>query len=155
VEVKTDETGLDVGEFTWKLGVIGPQHGEHGVVRGVDLTVLLHDAVNDLISELFGVTDPQQLSNLTVRPILRSLTASFDAPLIPGSPILIGATLGSLGQRSFELRAAIWLAENRRQVAHGSVTYVVFDTAAQTAAPVPERVVQALNSLRPAPEGTP
>jgi acyl-CoA thioesterase FadM len=151
--VVTEQTGvtpLDATEFAWKRDVGAPTTGEHGVVPGIDLTAMLHDAANDLVTELFGVADLKSLSTLAIQPVLRGISAVFEAPLEPGTPVFVGATLGSLSRRSFELKTGVWMAKNRELIAHGSAAFVVVDAESRRTAAVPERVAEALRSLRPA-----
>lgn len=148
--MQTDVAAFDATEFAWKRRAGAPSSYEGGVVPGIDLTAMLHDAANDLVAEIFGATDLSALAALAVRPVLRSISAVFDAPLTPGAPVFVGATLGSLSRRSFELRTGVWLAQSRGLVAHGAVAFVVVDTTLQETVAVPEKVVDALRSLRPA-----
>jgi acyl-CoA thioesterase FadM len=137
-------------EFAWTRSVGAPTTGEHGVVPGIDLAAMLHDAANDLVTELFGVTDLKSLSTLAVQPVLRGISAVFEAPLAPGTPVFVGATLGSLSQRSFELKTGVWMAQTRELITHGNAAFVVVDAKTRRTTAVPENVVEALRSLRPA-----
>jgi acyl-CoA thioesterase FadM len=120
------------------------------VVPGIDLAAMLHDTANDLVTEIFGVADLESLSTLTIQPVLRGISAVFEAPLAPGTPVFAGATLGSLSQRSFELKTGVWMAQSRRLIAHGGAVFVVVDANTRRTTAVPENVVEALRSLRPA-----
>lgn len=128
---------------------MAPQRAEEGVVPGIDLTAVLHDAALELVAELFGGGDSTGLSGLAIRPVLRAVSATFEGPLTPGAPVYIGATLGSLSTRSFVLATGVWLAETRKLVAHGTASFVVFDVATRKTAAVPDAVVEALGALRP------
>ncbi|WP_131812672.1 acyl-CoA thioesterase [Mycolicibacterium peregrinum] len=143
---------MDATEFAWKRRSGAPETYEGSVVPGIDLAAMLHDAANDLVAEVFGVTDLKSVAALPVRPVLRSINTVFDSPLRPGAPVLVGATLGSLSRRSFELRTGVWEAQDRRLISHGGVVFVVIDTQLQEAVAVPQNVVDALRSLRPAPD---
>lgn len=147
---QTDIAALDATNFTWNRTVDAPPVSEGGVTPGIDVTVMLHDAANDLVTELFGAKDLKSLANLAIRPVLREVSAVFEAPLVPGAPVFVGATLGSLSRRSFQLRTAVWIAESRELVAHGTVTFVVVDVQLREAVAVPGEVADALRNLRPA-----
>ncbi|ODQ84844.1 hypothetical protein BHQ17_25680 [Mycolicibacterium holsaticum] len=120
------------------------------MVSGIDLAAMLHDAANDLVAELFGAADLNSLAKLVIRPVLRGISAVFDAPLTPGTPVIVGATLESLSRRSFELRTGAWMAQTRELVAHGGAAFVVVDAKSRKAVAVPENVTDALRRLRPA-----
>ncbi len=145
---QTDRILLEADDFTWRRPRSAPTTVEGGVVPGIDLIAMLHDAANELVIELFGISDLESISRLTIRPVLRGITAVFDAPLAPGSATLVGATLGSLSRRSFELRTGVWAAQSRELIAHGNAAFVVVDTESRKACAVPETVVEALSSLR-------
>ncbi|MGV0794499.1 acyl-CoA thioesterase [Mycolicibacterium sp. XJ1819] len=137
-------------EFTWKRTTGAPPTDEGGVVPGIDLVAMLHDAANDLVTELFGAADLKSLASLPIRPVLLGISAVFDAPLAPGTPVIVGATSESLSRRSFELRTGVWTRHDGALVAHGGATFVVVDATSQKAVPVPENIADALRSLRPA-----
>ncbi|BCP07997.1 hypothetical protein MINTM020_00950 [Mycobacterium paraintracellulare] len=149
-QTQTGIAAFDATDFVWKRAVDAPLTGEGGVVPGIDLAAVLHDAASDLVTELFGATDLKALSKLAIRPVLRGISAAFEAPLASGTPVLVGATHGSLSRRSFELRTGVWAAQSRELVAHGGVVFVVVDTRLRKTVAVPEKVVGALRSLRPA-----
>ncbi|CAJ1500586.1 acyl-CoA thioesterase [[Mycobacterium] burgundiense] len=148
--LQTDTADLDATEFAWKRTVSAPSASEGGVVPGIDLVAMLNDAATDLVVELFGSTDLTSLAELAVRPVLRGISAVFEAPLTPGTPVFVGATLGSLARRSFELRSGVWIAQTRQLVARGGATFVVVDAQSRKSVAVPEHVTEALLRLRPA-----
>ncbi|MGV0870627.1 acyl-CoA thioesterase [Mycolicibacterium sp. XJ879] len=144
-----DLIALAVEDFTWKRRRGASTAGEGDVVPGIELAAMLHDAANDLVAEVFGVPDLESLSALAIRPVLREITAVFDAALTPGAPVFVGATLGSLSQRSFALKTGVWTAQGRTLIAHGSAAFVVVDEKSRSAVAVPGNVAEALHSLRP------
>lgn len=145
-----DQIMLDANAFQWTRSRGAPTTVEGGVVPGIDLIAMLHDAANELVIGLFGITDLESISMLTIRPVLRGITAVFEAPLAAGSATFVGATLGSLSRRSFELRTGVWTAQSRELIAHGNAAFVVVNTESRKACAVPENVAEALRSLRPA-----
>ncbi|WP_297792874.1 hypothetical protein [Mycobacterium sp.] len=145
----TRSAGLYSSEFVWKRRIAAPPSDEGGVVPGIDVTAMLHDAAIDLVTELFGANDLKSLSRLAARPVLQAISAVFNGPIVPETPVLIGATLGSLSERSFVLTTAVWLAENGCLLAHGTANFVIVDVASRRTVAVPDNVVGALRSLRP------
>lgn len=145
----THSAGLNSSEFVWKRKIVAPPADEGGVVPGIDIAAILHDAAIGLVTELFGADDLKSLSRLAARPVLQAISAVFNGPLVPETPVLIGATLGSLSERSFVLTTAVWLAESGRLLAHGTANFVIIDVASRRTVAVPDNVVSALRSLRP------
>lgn len=143
-------TALDATDFGWKRELGAPSASEGGVVPGIDLAAMLHDTANDLVIEMFGTTDLKSLSALAIRPVLRGLSAIFEAPLAPRTPVFVGATLASLSRRAFELRTGVWKAESGELIAQGTAAFVVVEAKSRRTTAVPESVAEALRNLRPA-----
>lgn len=148
---KTDLSALNAAEFGWKQSVLAPSRGEGGVVSGIDVAAVLHDAATECIIELFGASSLISLSHLVVRPVLRAISTTFVGPLTPGSRIVVGVTLGSLSQRSLVLTTALWRAEDSRLLAHGSAEFVVVEAASRRPVALPANVVDGLQRLHPPP----
>lgn len=142
---------LDAAAFNWKQTALAPTNGEGGVVLGIDVTAILHDAATECVVGLFGTAAVASLSHLVVRPVLRAISAAFEGPLAPGTQIVVGVTLSSLSERSFSLTTAVWRAEDSLLVAHGSANFVVVDVESGRAVAVPGNVVDGLRRLLPLP----
>jgi acyl-CoA thioesterase FadM len=138
-----------MAEFEWTRPAAGAQTDEEGKATGLEIAAMLHDAAVDWVSELFGATDPTLLSTLVVRPILRSISATFQSPLAAGEPVFVGATLGHLSVRSFALVTGVWAADDRRLIAGGTASFVVVDTGTGKATAVPDIVADTLRRTRP------
>lgn len=144
-----DWSALSADKFDWSRGVDAPPPDEGAQVSGMQIATLLHDAATELVAELFGAADTTSLSSFPIRPVLRSVSAVFELPLVPGTPVAIGATLGSLSTRSFALITGIWSDEGRRVVAHGTASFVVMDVASRRAVAVPHGIARSLRRLQP------
>lgn len=149
MQTQIDKNSLIASEFDATSPSVAPPPDEGGLVSGKQIAEMLHDAAVDLVGVLFGLTDLAALSAADVRPVLRSVAATFETPLMPGIPILSGATLASLSARSFHLATGIWTADDGRLVAHGTAGFAVINTQTRKTVAVPDDVVHALRSLRP------
>lgn len=154
------ETCPVIDEFNWKRQAVASSKDEAGVIAGIDLATMLHDAALELVVEAFGVEDLESLSRLPARPILRSVSSTFQRPLDPGAPMFVGARPQVISERSFLLNTGLWLVDSARPathsetrepaslVAYGTAGFVVIDNTSRKAVALPDYAANALHQLR-------
>lgn len=144
-----DKNSMVASEFDVTNRSVAPAPDEGGLVSSRQIASMLQDAAEDLVGTLFGLTDLETLSAAEVRPVLRSVGSTFETPLMQGTPILSGATLGSMSTRSFHLATGIWAAEDGRLVAYGTAGFAVIHTPTRKVVSVPDDIAEALRRLQP------
>ena len=131
----------------WLQELEAPAGAEAGYLTGLQISQLMHDAAMGYLAAVMGVADIEAAAELPVRPLLRGLTAQFEAPLMSAQRIRIHVRVDTRGERSFVLAQAVHLAEDDRLVATGTASLVVVEASTFRPTSVPAHVWEQVRKL--------